>query len=205
MQRRQHQPCAAEGAAQLNVTPSEFLQYPAPEDDGAARGLEGRSLPHIRLTSTNGETVDLGAAAPRLVLYVYPSATGTADLPAPGWKDIPGAFGCTAQSCAFRDRQASFEALGVTVMGLSAQTTAAQQAFASRKEITFPLLSDSDLTLSAELGLPTFSAGDLRLYKRLTLAAESGRIVKVFYPVFPPDTHPAEVLAWSEHHFKLGQ
>jgi len=58
---------------------------------------------------------------------------------------------------------------------------------------------------SRELGLPTFTAGALRLYKRLTLVAESGRIVKVFYPVFPPDTHPAEVLAWAQHHFKLGE
>ncbi len=155
--------------------------------------------------STAGAGVDLAAAAPRLVLYVYPSATGTADLPAPGWKEIPGAFGCTAESCSFRDRLASFEALGVTVMGLSAQTTEAQKVFAGRKEINFPLLSDSDLNLSRELGLPTFTAGALRLYKRLTLVAESGRIVKVFYPVFPPDTHPAEVLAWAQHHFKLGE
>ena len=189
----------------MNTHASEFLDYPAPQDDGAARGLEGKSLPSIRLKSTTGATVDLAAAAPRLVLYVYPSATGTADLPAPGWKEIPGAFGCTAESCAFRDRQASFEALGVTVMGLSAQSADAQKAFAARKEITFPLLSDPDLRLSKELGLATFTAGDLRLYKRLTLVAESGRIVKVFYPVFPPDTHPAEVLAWAQHHFKLGE
>jgi peroxiredoxin len=136
---------------------------------------------------------------------VYPSATGTADLPAPGWKDIPGAFGCTAESCAFRDRQESFEALGVTVMGVSAQTTEAQRTFAARKEITFPLLSDHDLMLARELGLPTFAAGDLRLYKRLTMVADSGRIVKVFYPVFPPDTHPAEVLAWVHEHLQLPQ
>ncbi len=153
--------------------------------------------------STSGAAVNLATAAPRLVLYVYPSATGTADLPAPGWKEIPGAFGCTSESCAFRDRKASFEALGVTVIGLSAQSTEAQLVFAARKEITFPLLSDPELNLSRELGLPTFTAGDLRLYKRLTLVAESGGIVKVFYPVFPPDTHPAEVLAWAQNHFKV--
>ena len=131
---------------------------------------------------------------------MYPSATGTADLPARGWKEIPGAFGCTAESCAFRDRRKSFEDLGVTVMGLSAQTTEAQRAFAGRKEINFPLLSDPDLKLSRELGLPTFTAGDLHLYKRLTLVADSGRILKVFYPVFPPDTHPADVLEWVRAH-----
>jgi peroxiredoxin len=184
---------------------SEFTDYPAPEDDGAARGLEGRRLPEIELPSTTGGSVNLARAAPRLVLYVYPSATGTADLPAPGWKEIPGAFGCTAESCAFRDRKQSFDALGATVMGLSAQPARAQKTFAGRKDINFPLLSDPDLNLSRELGLPTFTAGDIRLYKRLTLIADSGRIVKVFYPVFPPDTHPAEVLAWVRDHVEGGQ
>jgi peroxiredoxin len=159
----------------------------------------------VELAATTGEQVNLARAAPRLILYVYPSATGTADLPAPGWKDIPGAFGCTAESCAFRDRKKSFEALGVTVMGVSAQTTEAQKGFAGRKEINFPLLSDHELKLADELHLPTFTAGDLRLYKRLTMVAESGRIVKVFYPVFPPDTHPADVLSWVEQHFELPQ
>jgi peroxiredoxin len=159
----------------------------------------------VELAATTGEQVNLARAAPRLILYVYPSATGTADLPAPGWKDIPGAFGCTAESCAFRDRKKSFEALGVTVMGLSTQTTEAQKGFAGRKEINFPLLSDHELKLADELHLPTFTAGDLRLYKRLTMVAESGRIVKVFYPVFPPDTHPADVLSWVEQHFELPQ
>ena len=184
---------------------SEFATLPRPQDDGAAQGIEGRRLPELWLPSTQGTPVMLARAAERLVLYVYPSATGTADLPAPGWKEIPGAFGCTAESCAFRDRKESFEALGVTVMGLSAQTTEAQRGFADRKGITFPLLSDSQLQLADELGLPTFTAGDLRLYKRLTLVAESGVIAKVFYPVFPPDTHPAEVLAWAQAHFEVGQ
>jgi len=156
---------------------SEYLQYPAPQDDGAARGLAGKRLPEIELPSTAGGTVDLARASPRFVLYVYPSA-----------------------SCAFRDRRKSFEDLGVTVMGLSAQTTEAQRAFAGRKEINFPLLSDPDLKLSRELGLPTFTAGDLHLYKRLTLVADSDRILKVFYPVFPPDTHPADVLEWVRAH-----
>ena len=184
----------------MTAPTSEYLQYPAPQDDGAARGLAGKRLPEIELPSTAGGTVDLARASPRFVLYVYPSATGTADLPARGWKEIPGAFGCTVESCAFRDRRKSFEDLGVTVMGLSAQTTEAQRAFAGRKEINFPLLSDPDLKLSRELGLPTFTAGDLHLYKRLTLVADSGRILKVFYPVFPPDTHPADVLEWVRAH-----
>lgn len=184
---------------------SELAGLPRPEDDGAARGLEGRRLPDIALPSTDGAPVTLSRAAERLVLYVYPSTAGAGGPPAPGWKDIPGAFGCTAESCAFRDRKASFGALGVAVMGLSAQTPEVQAEFATRKEINFPLLSDSRLRLADMLGLPTFTAGTLRLYKRLTLVAESGVIVKVFYPVFPPDTHPAEVLAWVQSHFELGQ
>ena len=184
---------------------SEFADLPRPTDDGAARGLGGRRLPDVDLTATGGRQVRLSDAARRLVLYVYPSTAGAAGLPAPGWKDIPGAFGCTAESCAFRDRKESFAALGITVMGLSAQTAEVQSEFAARKEIDFPLLSDPGLILATMLRLPTFTAGDLRLYKRLTLVAESGVIAKVFYPVFPPDTHPAEVLAWAQRHFEVRQ
>jgi peroxiredoxin len=167
--------------------------------------LEGRLLPDLDLPSTAGGTVNLSTAARRLVLYVYPSATGLPDLPTPDWAEIPGAIGCTAESCAFRDRQESFQAIGVTVMGLSAQTTQAQREFAARKEIDFPLLSDAGLILARELRLSTFTAGSLRLYRRLTLVADSARIVKVFYPVFPPDTHPAQVLEWVRGHFQRGE
>ena len=184
---------------------SEFSRFPAPVDDGGAAGLEGKRLPGIELASTSGSTVDLSRVGGTLVLYVYPHATGTPDMPAPGWAEIPGAIGCTAESCAFRDREASFQALGASVMGLSAQSTDAQSDFAARKDVRFPLLSDPDLKLSMDPGLPTFQAGHLHLYKRLTLVAESGRIVKVFYPVFPPDTHPAEVLRWLQDHINLGQ
>lgn len=150
------------------------------------------------MASTLGGEVNLAEAAFRLVLYVYPHATGTPYAPAPGWADIPGAIGCTAESCAFRDRQASFASLGASVMGLSAQHTEEQRQFAARMDITFPLLSDPQLRLASDLGLPTFEAGGLRLYKRLTLVADAGRIVKTFYPVFPPDAHPAEVLDWLQ-------
>jgi len=184
---------------------SDFSRFPAPVDDGAAVGIEGKRLPAIELPSTSGSHVDLARVTGTLVLYVYPHATGTPDMPAPGWAEIPGAIGCTAESCAFRDREASFQSLGASVMGLSAQSTEAQGQFAALKNITFPLLSDPDLKLSIDPGLPTFQAGDLHLYRRLTLVAESGRIVKVFYPVFPPDTHPAEVLSWLQSHRDLGK
>jgi peroxiredoxin len=180
---------------------SQYARYPAPVDDGAADDIEGRELPELELPSTTGAPVNLRTAASRLVLYVYPSATGLPDLPTPDWADIPGAIGCTAESCAFRDRRASFESLGVTVMGLSAQTAEAQKQFARRKDVNLTLLSDPELHLARDLGLPTFTAGDLHLYRRLTLVAASGWIVKVFYPVFPPDTHPAQVLDWCRAHF----
>jgi len=173
---------------------------PIPEDDGAADHLVGMSLPELRLPSTLGGTVDLAAAAAEgpgvLVLYVYPR-TGVPGEPSPaGWDDIPGARGCTPQSCAYRDGLADFASLGATVVGLSAQTAAEQREFAEREHIPFPLLSDSDRRLGAELRLPTFEAAGMTLYKRLTLVAKNGAIAKVFYPVFPPDRNAGEVLAW---------
>lgn len=158
---------------------------PVPEDDGAADHLPGLSIRSLSLPS-NG----------RLVLYVYPR-TGVQGEPLPeGWDDIPGARGCTPQSCAYRDALPEFEELGATVAGLSAQSPTEQAEFAAREGIPFPLLSDPDLRLAEELGLPTFEADGMRLYKRLTLVIDAGTVVKAFYPVFPPDRNAAEVLAW---------
>jgi peroxiredoxin len=144
-----------------------------------------------------GGTINLAEiAVGRLVAYVYPR-TGTPGEPSPvGWDDIPGARGCTPQSCAYRDNLAAFSSLGATVVGISAQSIGKQREFAARRHITFPLLSDGEMALARELGLPTFEAGSMTLYKRLTLVAEAGKISKVFYPVFPPDRNAAELLAW---------
>jgi peroxiredoxin len=170
---------------------------PVPEDDGATDHLPGTALPAFALPSSLSGDIDLAAlAANRLVAYVYPR-TGTPGAPSPsGWDDIPGARGCTPQSCAYRDTLAEFEQLGATVVGVSAQSPTEQAEFAAREHIPFPLLSDSRLRLAAELGLPTFEVEGMNLYKRLTLIAEAGTIVKVFYPVFPPDRNAADVLAW---------
>ena len=170
---------------------------PVPEDDGAADHLAGMALPEIRLPSTLGGSTDLaGAAQERLVVYVYPR-TGTPGEPLlAGWDDIPGARGCTPQSCTYRDSLAEFSALGATVVGISAQSPEEQAEFAEREHIPFALLSDSGLSLAEALRLPTFEAGGMTLYKRLTLVAEAGLISKVFYPVFPPDRNAAEVLSW---------
>jgi peroxiredoxin len=174
---------------------------PVPEDDGAADHLPGSSLPSLELPSTAGGTADLSALGPgRLVVYIYPR-TGTPGEPSPpGWDDIPGARGCTPQSCAYRDSLAEFERLEAAVVGVSAQSAAEQLEFAGREHIPFPLLSDSGLKLAWEIGLPTFEAAGSTLYRRLTLVADAGEIVKVFYPVFPPDRDAAEALAWLAAH-----
>ncbi len=170
---------------------------PVPEDDGAADHLTGMELPEVRLSSTLGGTVDLAELSRnRLVAYVYPR-TGTPGQPSPtGWDDIPGARGCTPQSCAYRDSLAEFTSLETTVLGVSAQSSDEQREFAQREHIPFPLLSDSGLRLRDALRLPTFEVEGMALYKRLTFIAEGGEITKVFYPVFPPDRDATDVLAW---------
>jgi peroxiredoxin len=172
---------------------------PVPVDDGAADGLPGRRLPALALPSTQGTAIDLAGAAAQagtLVLYVYPR-TGVPGQPSPdGWDAIPGARGCTPQSCAFRDHYAELRALGADVLGLSAQPPDEQREFAEREHMPFALLSDVELRLAELLVLPTFEAGGMRLYKRITLVVEDGAIAKAFFPVFPPDRNAAEVLAW---------
>lgn len=172
---------------------------PVPVDDGAADHLPGMRLPALALPATTGGEIDLADAAARagtLVLYVYPR-TGVPGEPSPaGWDAIPGARGCTPQSCAFRDHRGELAELGAGVLGLSAQPAAEQAAFAAREHIPFALLSDVEQRLGQALRLPTFEAGGMRLYKRITLVVDDGAIVKAFYPVFPPDRNAADVVAW---------
>ncbi|MGB7589234.1 MAG: peroxiredoxin [Solirubrobacterales bacterium] len=180
---------------------SDFAELPAdlpvPADDGAADHLTGLAVPELRLPSTQGGEIDLAELAlERLVVYLYPR-TGVPGEPLPaGWNDIPGARGCTPQSCAFRDTMDEFSRVGATIVGISAQEAAEQVEFAKREHIPFPLLSDPTLRLATLLRLPTFSVEGMTLYKRLTFIAEAGRIGKTFYPVFPPDRNATEVLAW---------
>jgi len=173
---------------------------PIPEDDGAAEHLAGSAMPELALPSTLGGLTNLAAAARGcLVAYVYPR-TGIPGQPSPaGWDDIPGARGCTPQSCAYRDSLAEFSALDVVVIGISTQSPDEQREFAEREHIPFALLGDPSLQLVDELRLPTFEAAGMTLYKRLTLIAEGGKIVKTFYPVFPPDRDASEVLTWLQN------
>ena len=170
---------------------------PVPQDDGACDHLEGMTLPPIGLPSTRGRVVDLSRLAGTTVAYVYPR-TGRPDQEVPtGWNDIPGARGCTPQSCAFRDHYAELQRTGAAhVFGLSTQDTTYQREAAERLHLPFELLSDAGLELAGALNLPTFEVDGMKLIKRLTLIASDGAIVKVFYPVFPPDENAGEVLAW---------
>ena len=169
---------------------------PVPADDGATDHLPGRMLPQLTLESTRGPVSLRQLSLERLVLYIYPR-TGRPDTPSPaGWDDIPGARGCTPQSCAFRDHAAELEALGATVAGLSAQPLEEQAEFVERNHIPYPVIADPELKLAAALGLPTFKVEDTTLYKRVTLVVEACAISKVFYPVFPPNRNAGDVVAW---------
>jgi peroxiredoxin len=171
---------------------------PVPEDDGACDHLPGRSLPALQLPATAGERVDLAklGAQPTAVLFIYPRTGKPGEPLPPGWDLIPGARGCTPQSCAFRDLHAEFADRGVEVIGLSAQSAEDQAEFAQRVHLQFPLLSDPALELAEGLELPTFPVAGVTLYKRVTLVMREGVIARVFYPVFPPDRNAADVLAW---------
>jgi peroxiredoxin len=172
---------------------------PVPTDDGAADHLVGASMPAVTLTATNGTRVDL-SSLPRggpTILYVYPM-TGRPGVALPdGWDDVPGARGCTPESCGFRDHHAELLAAGASrVYGLSSQDTDYQQEAVQRLRLPFALLSDPDLALAAALQLPTFTIDGTTRYQRITLVVTDGMIEHVFYPVFPPDEHAAQVLNW---------
>lgn len=175
----------------------DWSTLPAPEDDGATDHLNGLVLPSIPLASTDGGTVDLSALSGLTIVYIYPK-TGQPGTEMPdGWDMIPGARGCTPQSCAFRDHHADLTALGVTqLFGLSTQSTAYQAEARERMHLPFELLSDDGLAFADALSLPTFEAGGERLIKRMSLAIEAGRIVDVIYPVFPPDANAGRVVDW---------
>ena len=165
---------------------------PVPVDDGAADHLTGSAVPDLVLPSSRG-AVNLRDFE---VLYVYPRSGRPGRDLLPGWDDIPGARGCTPQSCAFRDHSAELAAVGARVAGLSAQTLDDQIEFAQRNRMPFPVISDEWLELARDPGLPTFAVEGLTLYTRLALIEEQGRIVKVFYPVFPPDRNAQDVVDW---------
>jgi peroxiredoxin len=180
--------------------PSDFplpTGLPRPVDDGACRHLPGTPMPHVVLPSTAGRAVDLAAlTAPRTVIYCYPM-TGVPGKPLPeGWDMIPGARGCTPQTCSFRDHHGELKALKAEVFGLSTQTTEYQREMADRLNLPFEVLSDAEFKLCTALRLPTFDVDGMHLIKRLTLIVRGGAVEHVLYPVFPPDESAAQTIEW---------
>ena len=183
---------------QANLNAVDWSKIPAPVDDGAARHLQGVSLPDLSLAATNGSLVSLPRLAGRTVIFIYPRTGRPGQIGlVDDWDQIPGARGCTPQSCAFRDLHADLLVAGVArVFGLSTQDTAYQQEAATRMHLPFAILSDEHLALTRALDLPTMQVAGLTLLKRMAWVVDDGRITHLFYPVFPPDQNAADVLAW---------
>jgi peroxiredoxin len=172
---------------------------PAPQDDGAAAHLKGVRLPDLASPATNGTSINLSKLAGRTVVYIYPRTGVPGVALPPGWDEIPGARGCTPQSCGFRDHASELARLGVKhLFGLSTQDTAYQQEAATRLHLPFPILSDERLALTRALKLPIFITSGMTLLKRMALVIDDGIITKAFYPVFPPDKNAEEVVAWIQ-------
>jgi peroxiredoxin len=178
-----------------NVLPPDL---PAPVDDGAADHLGDMPLPPFELAATDGSRVRLDRLPGRVVVYAYPRTGVPGEDPlVPDWDEIPGARGCTPESCGFRDHFRDLRAAGASlVFGLSTQDSDYQREAAERLHLPFALLSDADLEMTKALRLPTFDAAGQTLLKRFTLVVADARIEHVFYPVFPPDRHAEEVLGW---------
>ena len=183
---------------QKNLLEVDWSLIPAPTDDGATAHLPGMTIPPISLMATNDTRVTLAGLPGRTIVFAYPRTgePGKISL-VEDWDMIPGARGCTPQTCSFRDLYAELKAAGATqVFGLSTQSNAYQTEMASRLHLPFPVLSDETLELTRALELPTMDVAGLTLIKRLALVIDDSRITHVFYPVFPPDRNAGDVLAW---------
>ncbi len=182
----------------------DWSKIPAPADDGGARHLPGSRVPSVPLPATDGTAVDLSALPGRAVVYAYPRTGPASGANPEGWDMIPGARGCTPQSCAFRDHHRELGELGAGVFGLSTQDIDYQREAVERLHLPFELLSDADLAFARALRLPTFDVEGMTLLKRLTLVVRDGTIETVFYPVFPPDRNADDVLEWLRRHPTAG-
>ena len=179
----------------LNQLPTDL---PIPKDDGATAHLKGMRLPSVSLLATNGLSIDIGAMQGWLVIYCYPM-TGQPNVALPdGWDQIPGARGCTPQSCSFRDHYQELQNLGAEVIGLSVQTTEYQKEMVERLHLPFPVVSDANYQFQKALNMPTFVAAGMTLLKRATLIAHNGVIKAVHYPIFPSDSDPAWVINYLQ-------
>ena len=180
-----------------SIETPDWSTIPAPADDGAARHLTGMKIPPVELPATDGSRVTLASSKGRTVVYAYPRSGRPGVANPEGWDMIPGARGCTPQTCAFRDHFAELQEAGVAhLYGLSTQSPAYQREMAERLHLPFAILSDDHLLLTKAMRLPTFETGGMTLLKRFTLIVRDGVVEHVFYPVFPPDQNAGEVLSW---------
>ena len=186
---------------QNNYLDVDWSSIPEPVDDGSADHLKGTIMPSMKLPSTIGGMVDLGDLWRWTILYFYPMMERPG-MPMPeGWDAIPGAKGCTPQACAFSNLSRIIRGSGAScIYGISTQETSDQLEAATRLSLNFPLLSDSRLELTKALSLPTMEVEGKTLIRRLTLVLSSNRIVKVFFPVFPPDGNALDVLNYLRSH-----
>ena len=183
---------------QKNLLEVDWSKIPAPSDDGGAAHLKGTKIPSVGLRATDGTSVDLSKLSGRTVVFAYPRTgePGKISL-VDDWDMIPGARGCTPQTCSFRDLFTELKAAGsAQVFGLSTQSNEYQTEMAGRLHLPFPVLSDEKLELTRALNLPTMQVAGLTLIKRLALIVDDARIAHVFYPVFPPDRNAGDVLDW---------
>jgi len=188
--------------SQPNLLEVDWSKIPAPQDDGATKHLVGMMIPPVALMATDDSSVALSALRGRTVVFAYPRTgePGKISL-VDDWDMIPGARGCTPQTCAFRDLFAELKAAGAAqVFGLSTQGNVYQAEMAARLHLPFPVLSDEKLALTRALNLPVMEVAGLTLIKRLALIVDDGRITHVFYPVFPPDRNAGDVLMWLKNH-----
>jgi peroxiredoxin len=187
---------------QQDLLDVDWSKIPAPQDDGATAHLAGTTIPPVGLVATDGTTVTLSELPGRTVVFAYPRTGEPGKIAlVDDWDLIPGARGCTPQTCSFRDLFAELRAAGAQhVLGLSTQGTAYQRELATRLHLPFPVLSDEQLELTRALRLPTMEVAGLTLMKRLALIVDDAVIRHVFYPVFPPDRNARDVLVWLQQH-----
>lgn len=180
-----------------NLTSVDWSTIPTPQDDGKASHLTGMNLPDLTLPTTDDRDLTLNSLKGLTILYIYPMTGPQSGILPQGWNEIPGARGCTPQSCSFRDHHQELKQAGASaVFGLSTQDSDYQKEAATRLHLPFPLLSDADLSLANALNLPRFEVDGKTLLKRITLILKDTKVVKTFYPVFPPDQDATNVLAW---------
>jgi peroxiredoxin len=182
---------------QSNLLKPDWSKIPAPELDVSLEHLNNFIIQEIKLLSTSGDEIDLSKLNGLSIIYVYPM-TGQPNIALPkGWDEIPGARGCTPQSCSFRDNFSELKKLNIeNIFGLSSQTTKYQKEMSERLHLPYPILSDEKLLFANALKLPTFKVDNMNLIKRITLITNNNKIIKYFYPVFPPDQNVNDVIFW---------